>query len=241
MKRPPRPTTRVASSPGWAVQRRRHRGRDPRATLATPPLTPSLLGIEPDPELEEQIAQLQRLELENLHQGADVRREAFSIAGRPELRLRLEQGEEIEEKMPCHVRLRKKRRRGILRYLLVEPVFPALPFFLPLLPPTPKGHEWRGLRLDLHLGRLEDELEHVWNPIFYTSYGWRPTANIMNSIQMRAVLGINAFTFYELNRQGRIPGRLSRGLPGSRYDTETVMRWVFLRGHEALDVPMALD
>ena len=238
MKRPPRPKERVAPSPGWTARRRLRHG-DPKLTLPTKPLTPKLLGIEPDPELEELIAQLQQLDLENLRPGADVRRESFAIARhRIELLVRLEQSVELEETLSGHIRLRPKRRRGIFRWLLNDPDLPGLPFFLPLVPPKPRGTEWEGLRLDLHLGRLVDELEHFWVPIFHTSWGWRPTWKVMNSIQMRAVLGINASNFYELNRNTLIPGRL---FPSSRYDTETVMRWVFRSGFQLFGVSIARD
>jgi len=228
MKRPPRPTLRTGYSPGWTVRRRRHRGSDPRARIATPPLTPKVLLCESDPEIDEQVGRLYHLELENLRDGADIRREAYAIARRPELRLRLEQSDELVDTLAGHVRLRSKRRRGILRHLSNEPDLAGLPFFLPPVPPMPKGAEWEGVRLDLHLGRLIDEAEHVWITIFYTDYGWRPTSKILNSIQMRAVLAIKAASFYELNRNTRIPGRL---LPGTRYDAETVARWLLGSGY----------
>ncbi len=239
MKRPPKPGTRVAPSPGWMVRHRLHRGKNPRPVGETKLLTPALLGIQSDPELEEQIAKLHLLELENLRAGADIRHQAYAIARRPELYLRLERSEELEEKSPGHCRFRGKRRRGILRHPLNEPDLGTLPFFLPLVPPIPGGTEWKGLQMDLHLGRLVDEMEHLWIPIFRTSYGWRPMWKVMNSIQMRAVLAINATTFYELNREIRIPGRLSGGLPGCRYDTETVMRWLFRSGYMLFEVPLS--
>jgi hypothetical protein len=233
MKRPPRPTGRPGSSPGWTIRRRQYHGRDRRAAAA--PLTPTSLGIEPDHEIDEQISRLHHLELENLRDGADLRSETYAIARHPELRLRLEQSDELVDTLPGHVRLRAKRRRGILRYLSNEPDFAGLPFFLPLVPPMPTGAEWPNLRFDLHLGRLVDELEHLWFPIVYTSYGWRPTSKVMNSVQMRGVLSVNASSFYELNRKTLIPGRL---LPDSRYDTETVMRWMLRSGYLLFTVPI---
>lgn len=182
-----------------------------------------MLGFGPDPELAEQLAQLYILELEHLYDGADLRKEAYAIARRPELRLRLEQSDTLVDIIPGHARLRPKRRRGILRHLENEPDLGGLPLFLPPLPIMPTGDQWRGARLDLHLGRLIDEMETIWMPIVYTDYGWRPTARILNTVQMRAFLAITAGNFFELNRQLLIPGRL---VPSSRYDSETVARWL---------------
>jgi hypothetical protein len=46
----------------------------------------------------------------------------------------------------------------------------------------------------------------------------------MNSLAMRSVLWLKASYFYYANANLLIPGRL---LPETKYDTETVMRWVF--------------
>jgi hypothetical protein len=192
------------------------------------PLTPKALGIELDAELEEQIERLYSLELENLHDGVDVREKAYAIARRPELRLRLEQSDELVDTLAGHTRFRRKRRHGILRHLANEPDLAGLPLFLPPFPIMPKGPEWRGVELDLHLGRLTDELESIWMVVRYTDFGWAPTAKILNSVQMRAFLAITASNFFELNRQWLIPGRLGKA---TRYDSETVARWLLSQAY----------
>jgi hypothetical protein len=228
MRRPPRPSARRQPSLGWTVRQRQYQGDQREGRIPSLPLTPERLGFESDPDLKEQLTQLYELELQNLRQGADLRREAYGIARRPEIRLRLEQSDELVDTLPGHMRLRPKRRRGIFRHLLNEPDLAGLPLFMPAVPPKPKGAEWDGIHFDLHLGRLADELETVWMVIIYTSYGWRPAARILNSVQMRAFLGIRAANFFELNRQLLIPGRL---LPSSRYDSETVAHWLFATGY----------
>src|ERR1700741_2917986 len=153
MKRPPKPTRRPRRSPGWTVRRCLHGVTDLPKTVMLP-LTPEALGLERDEELDEQLRQLYLLELSNLRDGADVRREAYAIARRPELQLRLEQSDELVETAPGHVRLRTKRRRGILRHLTNEPDLATLPLFPPPPPILPKSGEWRDVQLGLHLGRL---------------------------------------------------------------------------------------
>lgn len=209
----------------WVRAPRLRGGRRPergsRADLS--PLAPPLAEFRAnDPEFQRQMEALRELDHANQRAGADVREEAFAIATIPELRVRLELGEELVETLPAHSSLRSKRRRGILRYLETEPSYTGLPIFPPLAPPLPNPREWP--KVELHWGWLYDELS--WEPswIVRTEWGWRPVSAILNSVQMRAIFGLTAAWFYEANRQLLIPGRL---LPSSRYDSLTVARWFF--------------
>jgi len=211
---------------GWITAPRRPRCRRCNSRIRPSdraPNDPAALGIASDPEIDEQLRQLRLIELRDLRPGVDLRRDAYAVAHRPELRLQLEQSDELVDSLPGHVRFRAKRRRGILRHSANEPAWEGLPFFLPSVPPVPEETA-RNQVVNFHLGVLVDELEILWIPVFSTNYGFRPIFSTVNSVIIRATLGVSAAWFYEMSRnRGYLFGRL----PSRNFDTETLMRAFF--------------
>jgi len=201
---------------------RRHSLRQLFAQVAAPqyPL------VTADSEVGEELLALCQLDLANRTPGADVRKDAYAIARTDENRRRLEQSDELVEKLPGHANFRRKRRWGIPRFLATEGSQKGLPLFTVQLPAQPSAALWPDT--EIHWGAYLDELE--WEPywIVRTDYGWRPTFAVLNSFAMRSVLWLPATYFYSANANLLIPGRL---LPETKYDTETVMRWVFREAH----------
>jgi hypothetical protein len=118
MTRAPGPTNRFSATRSeWRPVQLHRRRRWHSEEIIPSPSTPPMLAIETSPDVEDQMARLYLLELENQRNGADLRHEAYVIGRAPELRSRLELSDQLVESLPCHVQLRPKRRRGVLCHL----------------------------------------------------------------------------------------------------------------------------
>jgi hypothetical protein len=206
----------------WKMPRRHHARHSPLRQLFAQVVAPQYPFTPIRTETGAELAELYELDLANRFPGADVRQQAYAIARSSETRQRLEQSDALVQPLPGHATLRRKRRRGILRFLRTEAGQEGLPLFTPAPPPQPGPHQWPDV--ETRWGAYLDELE--WEPywIVRTQYGWRPTFTVMNSFAMRGVLWLRGSYYYYANANLLIPGRL---LPETKYDTETVMRWVF--------------
>lgn len=210
----------------WRTSQPSRRARSPRHRALhhffTSFAEPQPILDSSDPDVSRELAQLYNLDLSNRRPGVDLRQQANRVIRTEATRSRLEQSDDLVRRLSCHSSLRSKRRLGILRHLSTDAAQEGLPVFAPPPPPRPDPRFWPDL--EIHWGAYLDELE--WEPfwIVRTGYGWRPTFAVMNSFAMRSVLWLRASYFYYANTSLLIPGRL---LPETKYDTETVMRWVF--------------
>lgn len=220
MKKPAPPYRRPPQSGDTRWRPRLRRRNHPLGLLLPEPIS-SLLPT--DPELTQQLAALAELERRHRQPGANIRHLTRVIAKHPVLVAQLDESEELEESMPCHRQLRARRRRGLLRHSASEGGQAGFSLFAPP-PPLLPARFGRDLTFDVHLGCLADELELEFYVILRTDYGWRPVQRTLNSFEVRAVFGLTAAYFYEMNRNFRLPGRL---LPYTKYDSDILSRWFF--------------
>jgi hypothetical protein len=156
-----------------------------------------------DPELVRQIRLLAQLDFTHRVAGADLRNEAMRIATNPDLRDWLRQSDELVERLKGSVRLRKRRRRGILRNT-IEPDL-GLPSFMP----------------PLDVNRTKDSPDPVIVPLLDELEWAVVSARLQNGIHVptkpeltfddaRAFAGLRASVLYDLTQQRLVPGQIFR-------------------------------
>jgi hypothetical protein len=180
-----------------------------------------------DPEVNEELRKMYEIDLANRYPKADVRSLTYPLARTSINRSRLEQSDDLVERLSGHSQIRKKRRFGIPRFLESEGIVCGLPLFAAPLPQRPQNIA--DSLVELHYGARVDELEWDISWIVRTQYGFRSAAVIIDSFEVRGLLWLPANTFYEAHRRGKLPGRLEDG----RYDADVLMRYVF-RGVDTL-------
>jgi hypothetical protein len=172
-------------------------------------------------EVARELEHLRELDLANRTPGVDLSKEACMIARTPSVRAWLEQSDVLVDEIPCHPRLRDRRRRGLLRHLRTEPAVEGLPFFGPPVPPQSLVQSGVVFRWAAYRDELELELVPT---VDMPGGGWRPTFSVMNSFSVRSVLWVTASWFYRMNRAGLMDGKIG---DSAKYETEVFMRWVF--------------
>lgn len=156
------------------------------------------------PEVKQALELLRNLDWANLQAGADMRAQAVVIVRAiPFLADWYEKSEELRRNLKGAVRLRRRRRLGILRHV-TGPLL-GLPFLEPPVYPSTSAPEWR-------LKPLWDELELA---LIYgrTCDGiWRPAKDELNFDEARAFLEMRSGTLYRLTCKGLVPGVIRREL-----------------------------
>jgi hypothetical protein len=156
-----------------------------------------------DPELIRQMQMLAQLDFTHRIAGANLRTEAMRIATNPDLRDWLQHSDELAETLKGSVRLRKRRRRGILRNTM-EPDL-GLPFFMPPLDlNTTKDSP------DPVIVPLLDELEWAVVSARLQNGIHVPTKPELTFDDARALAGLRASVLYDLSRQRVVPGQIFR-------------------------------
>jgi hypothetical protein len=168
--------------------------------------------FEFSPTEQRALEKLAELDRKNRHAGADVRVEAYRITeGLPRLRNWLEQSDLLVEELPGAKRLRRRRRRGIVRYL--EGSLKGMPYFEPMVFPTAFSPEPR-------IGYLKDELEVIVLVGRREGAMWVPAKDEITFDEARAIAMMKAGTLYRLTSKCRVPGMIRRGFgPNSESHT----------------------
>ena len=172
------------------------------------------------------VEQLAELDRNNRRAGADLRMDAYRIVkDKPDLRRWLEESDRLAQELPGSRRLRRRRRLGILRW--TEGPSLGLPYFEPLVYPTPFAPEKRVLP-------LLDELDYVIIAGRIEDGRWRPSKDELTFDEARAIAMMKAGTLYRLTwREGAVPGCIRRRLDNDkrshttelRFDTVEFMGW----------------
>jgi hypothetical protein len=144
----------------------------------------------------------------------------------------LEESDRLSRELPGSARLRRRRRLGILRW--TEGPSLGLPYFEPLVHPTPFAPEKRVLP-------LLDELDYMIIAGRIESGRWRPSKDELTFDEARAIAMMKAGTLYRLTgREAAVPGRIRRRVDNDRrshttelrFDTVEFMGWaVVFRAH----------
>lgn len=171
---------------------------------------------------------LAELDRNNRRDGADLRIEAYRITqDKPVLRRWLEESDRLSRELRGSARLRLRRRLGILRQ--TEGPLRGLPFFEPLIYPTPSAPEpW--------VKPLLDELEYIVISGRIDDRRWRPTRDELTFDDARGLAQMKAGTLYRLTSKELVPGLIRRRLGSDgrthtaelRFDTVEFMGWVFV-------------
>lgn len=169
-----------------------------------------------DPAFVSQLEALRELALVNREGGADMRPAAKAVAMHPFLTRWLERSDALVDELQAPVRLKGRRRRGILRHL--DGPLRGLPFFQPLLSlyRTSDSPEPR-------IFALWDELEWIVLPGRIDQLGWRPAKDEINFDEARAWAGMKSATLYHHTWKRDVPGQKWRSLAG---DPESNLRKV---------------
>jgi hypothetical protein len=172
---------------------------------------------------------LRELALISGESGADMRPAAKAIATHSFLRRWLDRSDVLVDELPAPVRLKRRRRYGILRHL--DGPLRGLPFFEP-----PIGLYRTGESPNPRVFPLWDELEWVVLPGRIDELGWRPAKDEINVDEVRAWARMKSATLYHHTWKRDVPGQKWRPLAGDpdsnlrdvRFDVEALRGWALM-------------
>ena len=182
-----------------------------------------------DPAFVSQLQALQELALVSRESGADLRPAATAIATHSFLRRWLYRSDALVDELTAPLRLKGRRRRGILRH--IDGALRGLPFFQPPLV-LYRTHDSPQPRIF----PLWDELEWIVLPGRMDQLGWRPAKDEINFDEARAWTGMKSATLYHHTWKRDVPGQTWRALGGDaesnlrevRFQVEAFRRWTMI-------------